>query len=155
LCRRACARGSHDRRAAAGRACDDAAGLPARAPLGDPYIQVTIPPIAHPDKTMLLMTGEAPMGYLAPSFPPQIPIVRIDGWMIQPQDGSKLTAETRKRVEPSRAISTRYSSPTRPPQPRRAGGLWACHSRPDAGILSPISAGLSVLSRDRAPSPSP
>ena len=75
------------------------AGLLARAPLGDPYIQVTIPPIAHPDNTMLLMTGEAPMGYLAPSFPPQIPIVRIDGWMIQPQDGSKLTAETRKRVD--------------------------------------------------------
>ncbi|MGD0866831.1 MAG: hypothetical protein ABSA49_14885 [Rhizomicrobium sp.] len=75
------------------------AGLLARAPLGDPYIQVTIPPIAHPDKTMLLMTGEAPMGYLAPSFPPQIPIVRIDGWMIRPEDGSKLTAETRKRVE--------------------------------------------------------
>ena len=75
------------------------AGLLARAPLGDPYIQVKIPPIAHPDKTMLLMTGEAPMGYLAPSFPPQIPIVRIDGWMIRPEDGSKLTAETRKRVE--------------------------------------------------------
>ncbi|MGD0142862.1 MAG: hypothetical protein ABSC92_06870, partial [Rhizomicrobium sp.] len=75
------------------------AGLLARAPLGDPYIQVTIPPIAHPDKTMLLMTGEAPMGYLAPSFPPQIPIVRIDGWMIRPEDGSKLTAETRKRVD--------------------------------------------------------
>jgi hypothetical protein len=74
------------------------AGLLARAPLGDPYIQVTIPPIAHPDNTMLLMTGEAPMGYLAPSFPPQIPIVRIDGWMISPQDGSKLTAETLKRV---------------------------------------------------------
>ncbi len=75
------------------------AGLLARAPLGDPYIQVTIPPIAQPDKTMLLMTGEAPMGYLAPSFPPQIPILRIDGWMIQPQDGSKLTAETRGRVD--------------------------------------------------------
>jgi hypothetical protein len=75
------------------------AGLLARAPLGDPYIQVTIPPIAHPDNTMLLMTGEAPMGYLAPSFPPQIPIVRIDGWMIRPEDGSRLTAETRKRVD--------------------------------------------------------
>jgi hypothetical protein len=74
------------------------AGLLARAPLGDPYIQVTIPPIAHPDNTMLLMTGEAPMGYLAPSFPPQIPIVRIDGWMIRPDDGSRLTAETLKRV---------------------------------------------------------
>ncbi len=38
------------------------------------------------------------MGYMAPSLPHEIPILRIDGWMIQPQDGSKLTAATRKRV---------------------------------------------------------
>jgi hypothetical protein len=69
-----------------------------RMPATDPYIQVSIPPIVRPDKTMILMTGETPMGYLAPSFPAQIPIVRIDGWMIQPTDGSKLTIETRKRV---------------------------------------------------------
>jgi hypothetical protein len=47
---------------------------------------------------MVLMTGEAPLGYLAPSLPPQIPILRIDGWLIQPQDGSRLTAQTKKRV---------------------------------------------------------
>jgi len=70
----------------------------ARAPLGDPYIQVTMPPIPHPDNTIILMTGEAPMGYLVPSLPHRIPILRIDGWMIQPQDGSKLTAETKARV---------------------------------------------------------
>jgi hypothetical protein len=74
------------------------ANLPLRAPVGDPYIQVTIPPIADPHKTMILMTGETPMGFLAPSFPPEIPIVRIDGWMIAPKDGSKLTAETMARV---------------------------------------------------------
>jgi hypothetical protein len=74
------------------------AGLLGRVPLGDPYIQVTIPPIGRPDNTMILMTGEAPMGYLAPSLPPQIPIIRIDGWMIQPQDGSQLTKEAMKRV---------------------------------------------------------
>ena len=70
-----------------------------RMPVTDPYIQVTIPPIPHPGKTMMLMTGNEPMGYLAPSIPHEIPIVRIDGWMIQPDDGSLLTAETRKRVE--------------------------------------------------------
>jgi hypothetical protein len=73
--------------------------VPARAPLDDPYVQATIPPIAHPDNTMILMTGEAPLGYLAPSLPPQIPVLRIDGWMIQPQDGSRLTAAARKRVD--------------------------------------------------------
>jgi hypothetical protein len=75
------------------------AGISDRVPATDPYIQVTIPPIARPDKTMILMTGETPMGYLSPSLPPQVPVLRIDGWMIQPDDGSKLTAETRKRVE--------------------------------------------------------
>ncbi len=69
-----------------------------RMPATDPYIQVTVPPIAHPERTMILMTGETPMGYLAPSLPHQIPVVRIDGWMIQPDDRSRLTAETRRRV---------------------------------------------------------
>ena len=45
------------------------ADLPERAPVGDPYIQVTIPPIAHPDKTMILMTGEAPMGLSCARLP--------------------------------------------------------------------------------------
>jgi hypothetical protein len=72
--------------------------LPMRAPVTDPYIQVSLPPIPHPDRTMILMTGEAPLGYLAASLPPQIPVLRIDGWLIQPQDGSRLTAATRKRV---------------------------------------------------------
>jgi hypothetical protein len=69
-----------------------------RAPVDDPYIQMTMPPIPDPDHSMLLMTGEAPLGYIAPLLPPQIPILRIDGWMIQPQDGSKLTAAARARV---------------------------------------------------------
>lgn len=70
-----------------------------RAPLGDPYIQAAVPPIAGPRHSMILMTGEAPMGYLVPELPPQIPVLRIDGWLIQPADGSKLTAATRARVD--------------------------------------------------------
>jgi hypothetical protein len=69
-----------------------------RMPTTDPYVQVTVPPIPHPNDTMILMTGIEPMGYLAASFPKTIPIVRIDGWMIQPGDGSQLTQEARKRV---------------------------------------------------------
>jgi hypothetical protein len=70
----------------------------ARAPLGDPYIQVKMPPIRRPHHTIILMTGEAPMGYIVPSLPPSVPVLRIDGWMIQPQDGSRLTAGTKARV---------------------------------------------------------
>lgn len=69
-----------------------------RAPLGDPYVQLELPPIASPRHSMILMTGEGPMGYLVPELPPQIPVLRIDGWLIQPEDGSKLTAATRARV---------------------------------------------------------
>ncbi len=78
--------------------CMTHADLPDRAPVGDPYIQVTIPPIKAPDRTMILMTGETPMGFLAPAFPQQIPVVRIDGWMMAPKDGSAMTARTMARV---------------------------------------------------------
>jgi hypothetical protein len=69
-----------------------------RAPVEDPYIQVALPPIPHPDKTMVLMTGDEPMGFIAPSLPHQIPILRIDGWMVQPKDGTLLTRQMRQRV---------------------------------------------------------
>jgi hypothetical protein len=73
-----------------------------REPLGDPYVQVALPPIANPDKTVILMTGDGPLGYLAPSLPRQIPILRIDGWMVQPQDGTKMTRAMRMRVDQAR-----------------------------------------------------
>jgi len=69
------------------------------APLGDPYIQVARLPIREVDRSMVLMTGEAPMGFIASTLPHQIPVLRIDGWMIQPKDGSLLTVETRTRVK--------------------------------------------------------
>ncbi|HTT99549.1 MAG TPA: hypothetical protein VMF58_15985 [Rhizomicrobium sp.] len=69
-----------------------------RAPLGDPYVDVAVPKIADPRHTMILMTGDDPLGFIAPSLPPEIPILRIDGWMITPKDGSGLTKIMRKRV---------------------------------------------------------
>ena len=68
------------------------------APLGDPYIDVDLPKIADPAHTMVVMTGDGPLGFLAPSLPPAIPVLRIDGWMMQPRDGSYLTAEMKRRV---------------------------------------------------------
>jgi hypothetical protein len=73
-------------------------GWLARAPVDDPYVQVEMPTIPHPTNTIVLMAGEAPMGFLVPSLPRQVPVLRIDGWMIQPQDGSKLTAATMRRI---------------------------------------------------------
>jgi hypothetical protein len=70
-----------------------------RAPVEDPYVQAALPPIPHPDKTMVVMTGDAPMGFIATTLPPQIPVLRIDGWMVQPRDGTRLTKNMRHRVE--------------------------------------------------------
>jgi hypothetical protein len=69
-----------------------------REPLGDPYVQVALPPIPNPGNTTVLMTGDGPLGFLVPSIPHQIPVLRIDGWMVQPGDGTKLTTTMRARV---------------------------------------------------------
>src|SRR5262249_36334711 len=69
-----------------------------RSPISDPFVQADVPKIAHPDRTMVLMTGDGPLGFIAPSFPRQVPLLRIDGWMVQPQDGTKLTRMMKGRV---------------------------------------------------------
>jgi hypothetical protein len=68
------------------------------APLGDPYIAADLPKIAEPARTVVLMTGDAPLGFIAPSLPPQVAVLRIDGWMFQPEDGSLLTRQLKARV---------------------------------------------------------
>ncbi len=68
------------------------------APLGDPYIAADLPEIADPARTMVVMTGDAPLGFITPSLPPQVPVLRIDGWMMQPEDGTLLTREMKARV---------------------------------------------------------
>ena len=69
-----------------------------RAPVEDPYIETALPPIPNPDNTMVLMTGDAPLGFIATTLPKQIPILRIDGWFLQPRDGSGLTKQMKRRV---------------------------------------------------------
>jgi hypothetical protein len=68
------------------------------APLGDPYLTIAGLSLPHPAQTMSLMTGEQPMAYLIPSLPPVIPVLRIDGLMAGPVDGSQMTADMRRRV---------------------------------------------------------
>jgi hypothetical protein len=69
-----------------------------RAPVEDPYVQAALPPIPRPDRTMVVMTGDAPMGFIATTLPKQIPVLRIDGWMVQPRDGTLLTRQMKARV---------------------------------------------------------
>jgi hypothetical protein len=72
------------------------------APLGDPYLRVSGLSLPHPAATMILMTGEQPMAYLIPSLPAAIPVLRIDGLMAGPLDGSAMTADMRRRVQAHR-----------------------------------------------------
>jgi hypothetical protein len=69
-----------------------------RAPISDPFVQADVPKIKNPERAMVLLTGEDPLGFLAPSFDKRIPLLRIDGWMVQPQDGTRLTAMMKGRV---------------------------------------------------------
>jgi hypothetical protein len=69
-----------------------------RAPIEDPYVQAALPPIPRPDNTMVVMTGDAPMGFIATTLPSQIAVLRIDGWMVQPRDGTRLTKDMMRRV---------------------------------------------------------
>ncbi len=73
-------------------------GVGHRVAGGDPYVQVSGLSFPDPGDTMLLMTGHEPMAYLIPSLPPAIPVLRIDGWLAEPDDGSGLTASMRTRV---------------------------------------------------------
>jgi hypothetical protein len=73
-------------------------GIGDHAAVGDPYVQVSNVSFPDPAGTMLLMTGEEPMAYLIPSLPPAVAVLRIDGWLAQPDDASGLTASMRARV---------------------------------------------------------
>jgi hypothetical protein len=69
-----------------------------RSPISDPFVDADVPKIQNPEKAMVLLTGNGPLGFLAPSFPRSIPLLRIDGWMVQPQDGTVLTRAMKARV---------------------------------------------------------
>jgi len=64
------------------------------------YVEVDVPHIDDPEHTMILLTETSPMGYVIPSFPKEIPFLRIQGWMVGAKDRtSQLGAEMHKRVD--------------------------------------------------------
>lgn len=72
-----------------------------RAPWGENYVEVTWPSLmkeADPDRTMLLMTGIEPMGYVVPSLPPQIPVLRVQSYLFNPWNGSGFIEVARQRI---------------------------------------------------------
>lgn len=70
-----------------------------RASLGDPYVWVLAPPIPEPVQSMILTTGFGePTAFIIPELPPEIPVLRIQGFLASPGDGSRLTAMMHERV---------------------------------------------------------
>jgi len=64
------------------------------------YVEVDVPHIDDPEHTMILLTETSPMNYVIPSFPKEIPFLRIQGWMVGAKDRtSQLGAEMHKRVD--------------------------------------------------------
>lgn len=70
-----------------------------RIPWGERVVSMTVPTIARPDHTIILMTGYAPTSYLITGFPPQIPFLRLQSYFIHPDQGDiKLNTVMRDRV---------------------------------------------------------
>ncbi len=64
-----------------------------------PYVDVQVPTIADPDHTLILLTAASPAAYVIPSFPKQIPFLRIAGFTVQPDDNTyALGKEMHRRV---------------------------------------------------------
>ncbi len=55
-----------------------------RKPFADRMVMVEAPAIAAPEKTLALMTGIEPMGFVIPSFPAEIAFLRVDGFLVGP-----------------------------------------------------------------------
>jgi len=65
---------------------------------GTGYITVEVPPIAKPEEAMVLMAGTEPSSFVIPSFPPQVPFLRIDSWLDSPQSHTRFGDRMRMRV---------------------------------------------------------
>lgn len=63
------------------------------------YVRTQIPSLPDAQHTMVLMAGTAPMAFVIPGFPAEIPFLRIDGWLVDKDDhASGLARQMRSRV---------------------------------------------------------
>lgn len=65
----------------------------------EPYVEVDAPAWREASGAMVLMTGYEPMSYVIPSFPRDVPFLRIDGWLVHGSDrATGLARRMRERV---------------------------------------------------------
>jgi hypothetical protein len=78
-------------------------GIPGRLPWGHRYVELQAPPLADAGRSMVLMTGIWASAYAIPAFPPEVPFLRVDGWLIMSGDRtSGMAREMRRRVSAHR-----------------------------------------------------
>ena len=65
-----------------------------------PFVKVAAPAVEDPAHAMALITGTDPVAWVIPAFPPQIPFLRIYGYLNVPeQTDSGLNKRARSRIE--------------------------------------------------------
>ena len=71
-----------------------------RVPWQDKWVSVTVPPLPHPDDTLVVMAGHEPMSFMIPSFPAGTRFIRIDSTFTNPsQTGVGLNDRMRAIIE--------------------------------------------------------
>jgi hypothetical protein len=65
---------------------------------GSKLVAVAVPAIRSPASTLAILTGLQPVGFLIPSFPPQIGFVRIDGFLTSAAAPSPLRTQALARI---------------------------------------------------------
>ncbi|MGQ0742314.1 MAG: hypothetical protein ACT4OG_08490 [Alphaproteobacteria bacterium] len=99
-------------------------GFGPRAAADDPHVQVKGISFPHPERSMLLLAGYEPFGFIVPSLPPEVPVLRIDGYLAGPDDGSGLTNAMQARV---RAHRGRFFLLAAPQEMERAGAAVSAY----------------------------
>jgi hypothetical protein len=65
-----------------------------------PFVSASAPAVPDPDRTLVVITGNDPVGWLVPFFPPQIPFIRLQGFLNDPeQPPNGLNARARAALE--------------------------------------------------------
>lgn len=74
-----------------------------RPPFAERVVTVDVPAIARPEATLAIMTGVEPMAFVIPSFPAQVPFLRIDGYLVGPGAQTPMLSGMRERISAHRA----------------------------------------------------
>lgn len=61
-------------------------------------VEVSAPPLPDPAHTMILMVGLEPLSYILPSLPPEMPVLRLQGYFTDPKDGTGMNRLIRERL---------------------------------------------------------